>query len=264
MIRQQGGFSTPTKMARNYRKRTRSGNRKYGRKKTSYGYQRKARAAATGGSRMISQWNAYPLPRSPTPHRMLAKLRYDEYIELDGGLVAVADKRIFRTNSVFDPDFSTTGFQPYGFDQWSAFYDRYTVIGCKIRVTFVNNQLGLDDTSAPRFPYVCCIAHLDESVGLADIREYTMSTQNVNGVLTGADDKVELLMNVNPNKFMGVSGPVGNPSVTAPTNTNPTKMSYLHVAAGVVSGTVDGPQIRAYVQLEYSVVFTNPKQLGKS
>lgn len=34
-------------------------------------------------------------------------------------------------NSVYDPEFSTFGHQPYGFDQWAALYQRYRVHGSK-------------------------------------------------------------------------------------------------------------------------------------
>lgn len=40
----------------------------------------------------------------------------------------------YRGNSLFDPDFTGTGHQPYGFDQLSALYHSYRVYGSKIRV----------------------------------------------------------------------------------------------------------------------------------
>lgn len=41
-------------------------------------------------------------------------------------------------NSLFDPDRSGVGHQPYCFDQWASFYNRYRVYGCKYTVTFIN------------------------------------------------------------------------------------------------------------------------------
>lgn len=44
----------------------------------------------------------------------------------------------YRLNSLFDPDFTGTGVQPMGFDQFSALYGRYAVTRAKFDVTFAN------------------------------------------------------------------------------------------------------------------------------
>lgn len=45
---------------------------------------------------------------------------------------AAAGAQDFRMNSLFDPDLTGAGAQPNGFDQWSAFYNRYVVYKFKI------------------------------------------------------------------------------------------------------------------------------------
>jgi len=40
----------------------------------------------------------------------------------------------FRTNSLFDPDLTGTGHQPYGFDQWKTYYGTYMVTRSQIAV----------------------------------------------------------------------------------------------------------------------------------
>jgi hypothetical protein len=44
----------------------------------------------------------------------------------------------FRLNSLFDPDFTGTGVQPLGYDQFSALYGRYAVTLARFDVTFAN------------------------------------------------------------------------------------------------------------------------------
>ena len=46
----------------------------------------------------------------------------------------------FRGNSVYDPQFSTGGLQPKGFDQLKALYNNYRVRGCSLKVSFFNNK----------------------------------------------------------------------------------------------------------------------------
>lgn len=43
----------------------------------------------------------------------------------------------YRGNSGFDPDYTGTGLQPNGFDQWSQFYNTYVVLGSELIVEFV-------------------------------------------------------------------------------------------------------------------------------
>jgi len=42
----------------------------------------------------------------------------------------------FRSNSIYDPDFSGIGHQPRGHDQWALYYKNYRVIACMAKATF--------------------------------------------------------------------------------------------------------------------------------
>lgn len=50
-------------------------------------------------------------------------------------LTAVAQNQVFNLNSLFDPDRTGGGHQPYGFDQLSALYNRYRVMRASWRVS---------------------------------------------------------------------------------------------------------------------------------
>lgn len=45
-------------------------------------------------------------------------------------------ERSFRLSDLYDPDFTSTGHQPYGFDQIKAFYSNFIVKSCDVEVTF--------------------------------------------------------------------------------------------------------------------------------
>lgn len=67
------------------------------------------------------------------PDRYRTKLRYSAVVRAysaDG----VPSAYTFRLNSLYDPDFTGIGRQPYGFDQLSAFYNNYVVTGSSIKV----------------------------------------------------------------------------------------------------------------------------------
>jgi hypothetical protein len=68
---------------------------------------------------------------------------------------------VFRGNDVFDPDFTGSGAQPYNFDDWATQYNRFRVLGSRIRVEFI----CIASTNAASQCYVtCCPRHLTTSV----------------------------------------------------------------------------------------------------
>lgn len=72
-------------------------------------------------------------PGTPFPQRCKAFLKYTSYFNLDPGLGTVA-RYLLRCNSVFDPDYSSTGGQPRGFDQYALLYNQYTVHSSKLKM----------------------------------------------------------------------------------------------------------------------------------
>lgn len=70
------------------------------------------------------------------PDRIRVKLTY--YMQFNSTHAAgTAISYQYRGNSLFDPDFTSTGGQPNGFDQWKAFYGKYRVSGSACRVISV-------------------------------------------------------------------------------------------------------------------------------
>lgn len=73
------------------------------------------------------------------PDRLYVKLRYREQLSWTQVAGNLGDN-VYRGNSLFDPDLTGTGGQPMGFDQWSAFYGSYTVLGSSIDVSSQMNS----------------------------------------------------------------------------------------------------------------------------
>jgi hypothetical protein len=58
----------------------------------------------------------------------------------------------YRGNSCFDPDYTGTGLQPNGFDQWTAFYNMYVVLGSEIIVEYLaSTQAAMEIVVVPAF-----------------------------------------------------------------------------------------------------------------
>lgn len=57
---------------------------------------------------------------------MCVQMKYSQKVDFSSTLY---DTRVFRGNSINDPDFTGVGGQAMGHDQWQAFYRRYRVTG---------------------------------------------------------------------------------------------------------------------------------------
>ena len=64
------------------------------------------------------------------PDEFITTIRYVDVYTLTSASNGIA-KQYMRMNSLFDPDQTGTGHQPYYFDQFAALYNRYTVLGSK-------------------------------------------------------------------------------------------------------------------------------------
>lgn len=88
-------------------------NRIYRRKKTSY---------------------SVPLTINPFPNTKIARHRYVGNITLSNE-ANVTGSYLFMVNSMYDPDYTGVGHQPYFRDEMAAWYTNYTVLNCYIKVT---------------------------------------------------------------------------------------------------------------------------------
>lgn len=70
------------------------------------------------------------------PDRYACKLKYTSTDTLSG--TGSTTQKVFRINSLFDPDLSGVGSQPLNFDQLAAVYNKYLVTAVDWECTFTN------------------------------------------------------------------------------------------------------------------------------
>jgi len=78
------------------------------------------------------------LASDPMSSSKTLDMRYQDVRVLtsDGTPGIFGTEQTFRLNSLFDPDLTNTGHQPYGYDQVTPFYGSYLVEEAKIEVEF--------------------------------------------------------------------------------------------------------------------------------
>jgi len=68
------------------------------------------------------------------PDTQFTVLRYVDLVSFTGSTASYT----FRANSLFDPDFTSAGHQPYYFDQYIASYEKYRVFKTHIKLRVTN------------------------------------------------------------------------------------------------------------------------------
>jgi len=68
---------------------------------------------------------------------LYVRLKYAETVQMNSGS-AHYYTYAYRGNSLFDPNYTGAGHQPMYFDQYSAIYNRYRVMGCAIKINAIN------------------------------------------------------------------------------------------------------------------------------
>lgn len=112
-------------------------------------FRRKPRAARRKRAGKTTLVNTSGL--SPLPSKFVTKLKYAEAVTVTG--VGMQNYR-WRMNSLFDPNYTGGGHQPYGFDQLCgapgiALYNRYRVFKVDYVLTVANDNYNIHYATLP-------------------------------------------------------------------------------------------------------------------
>lgn len=77
--------------------------------------------------------------RNPFKERMFVKHDYCDLLTFTSGVGGIfGTEEVFRLGSLFDPDFTAVGHQPYGRDTMATIYNRYEVFAVKIDLVWTD------------------------------------------------------------------------------------------------------------------------------
>lgn len=193
--------------------------------------------------------------KTPFKRRFSCRLRYVETVTFTTGtLGALGTQQAWSLNSVYDPNNSGTGHQPYLFDTISALYSKYRVNAAKVTMNW------------------CTIGSTADLMGA-----YTVNGDTGGATLTGmTTDRAAEINNVSTilispsgnqrvvsqkfyapiHKIIGVSRSKYNAedNYSAPVGQNPLSGCYLAMSAGSPTG-VASEAISCQVIIDYYVTF---------
>lgn len=153
----------------------------------------------------------------------------------------------YRANSIYDPDYTGVGHQPYGHDTLQSLYNHYVVDACRIYVTPVTGNTDC----------ITGIAVTDDPVSIVSVsgvREQKGTTVMVNG----ADGAPKQRLMATYNRFKQWPMPV---DTSAAFGTNPDEQIYFKI---FLQSFGSEPTARFLVNIEYDVTCYELKDLTES
>ncbi len=199
----------------------------------------------------------------PFPPQIRRRLKYADLFQLATAASTGnfgAEQR-FRVNSLYDPDYSGTGHQPYGYDQISNLYNKYRVDRVWFKIIFTTPGSAAD---------VLCAASISPgtSAALATFAPavplewpntmvgHLSSSGERKVVLTGTID-LAVLCGVPRHKYESED------SYSAAVGANPSQVALLSFAVASFSGSAS-QATSVLCELEYDAVLYERVILGQS
>lgn len=215
------------------------------------------------------------------PKTALVELSYCDKVEVPTR-TGSAHPYIFKLNSLFDPDHTSTGHQPRGFDQWKTMYNKYCVIGATVLI---------EPLKASAYESFTLFSYVDDDTTtelytVEDLRELRMPSSKTKYVTVQNDADVpvtgwrRIKHNVGMKKFFGLAKktqmfhPSGvgqgdddddtfyQENYAADTDRDPLRKCYLKLSAEGVDGGAFNVKCR--VTIKYMAVMYDPKEISSS
>lgn len=163
-----------------------------------------------------------------------------------------AGSYVFSANGLFDPDITSTGHQPMGFDQMMTFYNHYCVTRSRIRVQFAATAaaqpcvaLAVSGTATP----------LTDPARIMEAGRCSLTWGTGVGV---ANSHGVLRASCNVGKFQGMVFDVDNPDLSGNSASNPTEQVYYVI---YVWNPIDSivTSVGIQVLIEFDTLFREPR-----
>lgn len=211
------------------------------------------------------------LPRTIVPYNSYGVLgasvkkfhKYRDVFALNPGAVGTIASKAWTANGLFDPEVAVGGHQPMGFDEMAALYNHYTVVGCTMQLTMVN-QAGANLTLAVNvFPSSSAPANMQDMVELPGTSWTVVQTDNASGAgksMGKLRKKCNLSKYFSKTRSQLINSSLYRGSATA----NPTEQAYFIISANSFNQSEDPGSFSIQVVLTYETIWTEPVRITGS
>lgn len=184
--------------------------------------------------------------------------------------------QVYRGNSIYDPDFTGTGHQPLGHDQYSSFYHKYCVVGAYVTVRFVPCTDTYNEPIQAGTGSVAFSINISDGNGVgAQDEAFWENPHTITAVtsdpIQDANRTITLKKYVSNPRFLGRTRDeyVGEKDFQAEMGSNPTTGVHINLV-GVANIATAGSQAvhkwryTVYTDIVYNVLMLTPKNISQS
>lgn len=212
-------------------------------------FQRKRRFAKRGGQKTTNVNRSL----QPIPSRYICKMKYADSI-----LTNASGQIIMNLNSLFDPDRTGIGHQPYGYDNLATLFNRYRVISCGWRTNVCLNSTSPSIVLAAMPSNDGSILWTSMGEMLENPRaKYVTQNPGAPSVFLTGRSYLPALMGRSKAQYMA------DDNYQALVTANPSEQGLLYLQVFDNTGTPI-PSIRFNVVLEFTVEFFDQKHVIQS
>lgn len=195
---------------------------------------------------------------SPLPQRYITKHKYADSV----AVVAVGQfaQYQFNLNSVYDPNRTGVGHQPYGRDQFAALYNRYRVISCSYRVATIPSVEA-------RVIQTACVPTNNTPPAIGNIWEIREQPRCKYIVQQPQADQKFVTGKVYLPSLMGRTKAqyMADDNYQAQVGATPTELALLNVYSGsITDSSVDGEVFYFNIEMEFTVEWFDVNPLPSS
>jgi hypothetical protein len=200
------------------------------------------------------------------PPETFVQLKYVDQFVLNPAS-GTTDNYVFRANSLFDPNYTGAGHQPYGYDQWATFYSSWCVYRTTLVFTCTPPNLSTVTPQIDNAILYVTKRRTDPSA-FADVNTAIEDPYCMKYVMTsGYQKQPRLAVTLDTPSFLGVDKKVylSSQEYAGATGSNPTIQSYIICGAGsTAAGTNNPDPMYCTAELKFFVKFYNPANLTGS
>jgi len=200
------------------------------------------------------------------PTTQIVKHRYVTNQLLDLNSVPLVNVQ-YSATGMFDPQISVGGHQPLGYDQWSLFYNRYHVLGCKAKITFnFGESTGSKPLVVGIYPlrYGATVGTSVQAIMEQGLSRFKMVNSSPGG---GADNQFTLVNKLSTKQFYDQKDSKDNTISYGAMNTaNPNSQIIWNIFAGTYDESSGGSasKITCMIELDYIARWSDPIALPQS
>lgn len=194
------------------------------------------------------------------PQSVIRKLRYTDAFNLAIGVAGGAAVNVFSLNGVYDPDVTNVlGKSARYFDQYMTLYDKYLVLGAKVKVQCYNssvstpNRIGIAVQDSPTI----------QLTGDDYIENERLQRNVISCVEGGGDNLKKMSLNFSTKKWLSKHNVTTEHDLEGNVSSNPHTQVYLHMYADNPFGIQDGG-CQCIITIDYIVKFSEPKDVPES